>query len=517
MPEKSSLRPSASLSMLEYSDKAARGIVEEKYQQAMQDNARLNRKLRTLQDQYAVTSAKKEAFKAQAVRLEREFKKGHEASDSMQRDLLDARREAEQSAKEAREAVAMMSEMRKSHIQEVRLLQKGLAARGGDEKFRNRVNEVADLVDKLGRAVVQRDEAVRDKTKAQAHLNEAVSDVRHLTEERAKLRKQNGQMREKLEAAMRKVKIIEAQPDQEAMNVDDSDEEFEVELHLVERRIEILKDNAAGADILASNLDKEKEQLRAKLKQEQDTIQMLERSVDYWMKTCGERDAQIVDLNSRIETILKHQAVVDQQIAKKKNSIAEDVDEERERLEKRIAELESERDAAQAAVEGMQKASDRLTQELVNVHEKYADNWERKKEEKRELMELRQQGEEYQDDEAGDQEEEPEAAPEDADAEDADAAPAEEEQEAEAGEQAGEPEASPGEASAEAPTETAAVDADAPAKEEGGATEAAPEEVTEAAPEAAAEEATAAADTPAEAEGSASQPQPAEQADEAPQ
>eukprot|EP00971_Amphidinium_carterae_P199822 3966244-Amphidinium_carterae.1 len=61
---------------------------------------------------------------------------------------------------------------------------------------------------------------------------------------------------------MRKVKIIEAQPDQEAMNVDDSDEEFEVELHLVERRIEILKDNAAGADILASNLDKEKESKR---------------------------------------------------------------------------------------------------------------------------------------------------------------------------------------------------------------------------------------------------------------
>mmetsp|Transcript_5633 Transcript_5633/g.13452 ORF Transcript_5633/g.13452 Transcript_5633/m.13452 type:complete len:493 (-) Transcript_5633:148-1626(-) len=411
LPEKSSLRPSASLSMLEYSDKATRGIMEEKYQQALQDNARLNRKLRTLQDQYAVTSAKKEAFKAQAVRLEREFKKGHEASDSMQRDLIDARREAEQTAKEAREAVAMMSDMRKSHIQEVRLLQRGLAARGGDEKFRNRVNEVADLVDKLGRAVVQRDEAVRDKTKAQAHLNEAISDVRHLTDERAKLRKQNGQMREKLEAAMRKVKIIEAQPDQEAMNVDDSDEEFEVELHLVERRIEILKDNAAGADILASNLDKEKEQLRQKLKQEQETIQMLERSVDYWMKTCGERDAQILDLNSRIETILKHQAVVDQQIAKKKNSIAEDVDEERERLEKRIAELETERDAAQSAVEGMQKASDRLTQELVNVHEKYADNWQRKKEEARQIAAAKM-GEEGQEAEEDEEAAEDEPAPE---------------------------------------------------------------------------------------------------------
>jgi len=51
---------------------------------------------------------------------------------------------------------------------EVRLLQRGLAQRGGDAASRNKVNEVADLVDKVGRAVVQRDEAIRDKTKMQS-------------------------------------------------------------------------------------------------------------------------------------------------------------------------------------------------------------------------------------------------------------------------------------------------------------------------------------------------------------
>merc|ERR1719375_1453838 len=90
-----------------------------------------------------------------------------------------------------------MNEMRKSHLQEVRLLQRGLAQRG-DEKMRNRVNEVADLVDKLGRAVVQRDEAIKEKTKLQAQLHQIKSESKTLHEERSKLRKQNKGMEEKL-------------------------------------------------------------------------------------------------------------------------------------------------------------------------------------------------------------------------------------------------------------------------------------------------------------------------------
>jgi len=152
-------------------DQANRGVQDQRYQQALQENSRLSRKMRALQDQLSITSAKKEAFRAQALRLEKEFKKGRDQSDQIQKELLEAKRDAESTGKESTEAVQMMNEMRKAHLQEVRLLQRGLEARGNDEKFRNRVNETADLVDKLGRSVVQRDEAIRDKSKAQAQMS----------------------------------------------------------------------------------------------------------------------------------------------------------------------------------------------------------------------------------------------------------------------------------------------------------------------------------------------------------
>ena len=81
--------------------------------------------------------------------------------------VREARREASELSRESQEAMQMMSEIRKAHLQEVRLLQRGLQARGHGE-MRNKVNETADLVDKLGRAVLQRDENLREKSKAQA-------------------------------------------------------------------------------------------------------------------------------------------------------------------------------------------------------------------------------------------------------------------------------------------------------------------------------------------------------------
>jgi len=164
-----SLRQSASMGSIEFSqEQAGRGIQKERLEAALNDASKLARRVRALQDQLAITAAKKEAFKAQAARLEREFKKGRDQSDTLQRELLDAKREAGSLSKDAQEAVAMMTEMRKAHIHEVRLLQRGLAAKGNDASMKNRVNETADLVDKLGRAVVGRDEAIRDKTKARS-------------------------------------------------------------------------------------------------------------------------------------------------------------------------------------------------------------------------------------------------------------------------------------------------------------------------------------------------------------
>merc|ERR1719324_903962 len=74
---------------------AIAGIQEERYQEVLRENERLTRKMRQLQDQLTITSAKKEAFKVQATRLEKDLRKAREQSDMLQKEVLNAKQEHE--------------------------------------------------------------------------------------------------------------------------------------------------------------------------------------------------------------------------------------------------------------------------------------------------------------------------------------------------------------------------------------------------------------------------------------
>mmetsp|Transcript_27778 Transcript_27778/g.86450 ORF Transcript_27778/g.86450 Transcript_27778/m.86450 type:complete len:580 (+) Transcript_27778:3-1742(+) len=362
---------SQSMGSLEFShEQVTHGLQQDSYQQALQDNSKLARKVRSLQDQLAITSAKKDAFMAQAQRLEREFKKGREQSDTLQRELLEAKREANQLSKDASEAIGMMNEMRKAHIHEVRLLQRGLQARNQDASMRNRVNDVADLVDKVGRAVLQRDEALRDKTKTQVQMDKMAKDMRIIHEECGKLRRQNKQLQEKLKEARRKGKFVVKRSEMEPP--EDSDEEFEGELAMFEKRFQIMEEGPAGLDILASNLSKEKQALEKRLKGQTETLKTANSTLESWKHAAAEKDEKNKELNERLTAMMKHQARLEEQIADKRREIEAAVAAERSRLEARIAELENDYDDARELADGMEKASSALTRELVKVHETYA-------------------------------------------------------------------------------------------------------------------------------------------------
>merc|ERR1719482_680855 len=365
---------------------ANRGVQDQRYQQALQENSRLSRKMRALQDQLSITTAKKQAFRAQALRLEKEFKTGRGQSDAIQKELLEAKREAESSSKESTEAVQMMNEMRKAHLQEVRLLQRGLEARGNDEKFRNRVNEVADLVDKLGRSVVQRDEAIRDKAKAQSQMNKMVIDLRSLADECSKLRRNNKSLEAKLKESIRKGKAaVPPTVDRSMADFDESDEEFETELLHFEKRFQILEEGPMGLDILASNLARDKRLLERALKQEQEDHRATQASLLEWKMLNEQKDETITKQNQQIEDMMMAQAKLEEEIERKRREVEEAVNTERANLEARLAELQSERDEARAQADSMVLASDKLSQELVKVHEQYDDATQRKQAEKVEM------------------------------------------------------------------------------------------------------------------------------------
>lgn len=354
-------------------DQLVMGVQNEKYQQTLVENSKLQRKLRAMQDQLSIVTAKKEAFRAQAQRLEKEFKKGREQSDTLQKELLESKREAGILSKESQEAIGMMTEMRKAHIQEVRLLQRGLAQRSGGEQSRNRVNEVADLVDKVGRAVVQRDEATRDKLNLQRQLNKSTADLRSVTDESARLRRQNAKLQESLKEAQRRGKYVVPRPERDPpLDPDDSDLEFESELATFEKRFEILEEGPAGLDILASNLSRDKHNLEKRVKVQQETIASLNNMIESWKTVAAGKDQQIEDLNQRIDKTLKEQAMLQEQIAQKRREIELQVEEEKAELHRRISELEQERDSALSAADSMEMVGSRLSKELVKVHQQYS-------------------------------------------------------------------------------------------------------------------------------------------------
>merc|ERR1719502_2396539 len=310
------VQKSASVGALDFSvDQANRGVQDQRYQQALQENSNLSRKLRAMQDQLSITTAKKDAFRAQAIRLEKEFKKGREQTDAIQRELLESKRDAESTSKESTEAVQMMNEMRKAHLQEVRLLQRGLEARGNDEKFRNRVNETADLVDKLGRSVVQRDEAMRDKAKAQGQMNKMIVDLRALADECSKLRRQNKNLDVRLKEAIRKGKaVVPPTVDRDNAEFEESDEEFEVELLHFEKRFSILEEGPMGLDILASNLARDKRLLEKALKEQQEAQRATLQSLQEWQTLSARKDVEITQQNKKIEEMMMAQAALEEAI-----------------------------------------------------------------------------------------------------------------------------------------------------------------------------------------------------------
>lgn len=360
------------------------GLQADRFQQAIQESAKLARRLRAMQDQLSITTAKKEAFKAQAQRLEKEFKKGREQSDQLQKELLESRREAGQYSKEAQEAVQMMTEMRNAHIKEVKLLQRGLANRSGES--RNKVNEVADLVDKVGRAVVQRDEATRDRLSMQRQLTKTATDLKFVSEECHRLKKKNKQLSDNLSEALRRSKFAPPRPGGTSSSTTtgggapapkrdpdgDSDQEFEFELATFEKRFQILEEGPAGLDILASNLSKDKHNLEKRVKAQQETIESLKQMVESWKTVAAGKDQQIEGLNLKVDRMLKEQEQLNESIAQKRREIEVQVEEETAILQQRIADLEMERDNALNSADGVERVGTRLTSELMRVHQQYS-------------------------------------------------------------------------------------------------------------------------------------------------
>lgn len=135
----------------------------------------------------------------------------------------------------------MMTEMRTNHVTEVRLLQRGLQNRA-EEGSKNRVNETADLLDKLGKSIIQRDEAMKERSRLKAQMHQARLEIKTLQDERRKHINTAKKYQVQLNEAQKANAILmgEGGGNGRGKEEDDiSDEEFEEELQNLERRYQV--------------------------------------------------------------------------------------------------------------------------------------------------------------------------------------------------------------------------------------------------------------------------------------
>merc|ERR1712139_115596 len=83
--------------------------------------------------------------------------------------------------------------------------------------------------------------------------------------------------------------------------------------------------------------------------------------------------------------MMADRAALEEEIDRKRREVEEAVNHEREKLEARLAQLQKEALDARAEADTMVLASDRLSQELVKVHEQYDEAAQRKWAEQGEL------------------------------------------------------------------------------------------------------------------------------------
>jgi len=140
-----------------------------------------------------------------------------------------------------------------------------------------------------------------------------------------------------------------------------------------------------GLDILASNLARDKRLLEKALKQQQEAHRAVLASLEEWKALNEQKDETITKQNAQIEEMMMAQAALEEEIERKRREVEEAVNTERANLEARLAELQAERDDARAQADSMVLASDKLSQELVKVHEQYDDATQRKKAEKADM------------------------------------------------------------------------------------------------------------------------------------
>ena len=255
---------------------------------------------------------------------------------------------------------------------------------------------MADLLDRLGKSIVQRDDAMKEKTKLKAQLHQSRTEIVALQEERKRVGQQNNSFKFKLTEATKANKIllgegpyqkekrryrgknssvagskedntpVEEEEDDGYVS-DLSDEEFEEELTNFERRYQVRDEGAKGLDVWVESLHKERNILEKTKTEQQELIMSLERNIKSYHLLSEQKDNKMRDLEARYLRVQEDHARIQNQVASKQVDLEYRIEAERRNFESRIKKLQSEFEHAASTAQGYQSLNEKLQQELLKV------------------------------------------------------------------------------------------------------------------------------------------------------
>eukprot|EP00397_Hematodinium_sp_SG-2012_P000870 GEMP01000871.1.p1 GENE.GEMP01000871.1~~GEMP01000871.1.p1 ORF type:complete len:710 (+),score=188.25 GEMP01000871.1:59-2131(+) len=368
------VQSSAQLAAQSVRSRAICSISEEAHEDALREIDRLMKKNKALVDELSIVTAKKLSFKTQSLRDQKELKKLTETLNTIQNEFKHQSDDIEYKSELSKDAITEITEMRDTHIREVRLLQRGLQART-DDSYRNRVNEIADLVDSVGRAALQRDQANKENSKLKHKCHQANMDIKMLQEERRKYLQQNQRLRTKLADVQRTNNVLMQPRDDMRLGLDDEDEleedlseeEFEDELAAFEKRYSILDEGARGLDHWVEKLHREKGQLEKRSADTSQDLSGLEKAVAQWQELNEQKDVKIEALTARVKELRAAFEKAQFDVKAKSDEFNVQLTEERQRYEGKLQQFQREAEYARSTAQGYQALSEKLQTELVRV------------------------------------------------------------------------------------------------------------------------------------------------------
>lgn len=347
-------------------NRAICSITEESHEDALREIDRLMKKNKSLEDELSIVTAKKMSFKSQALRNQKELKKMAETLTTIQKEMNLQKENSAYQTDLSKDALEEMEEMRDTHVREIKLLQRGLRARTDDSQ-KNRVNEIADMVDSLGRAALQRDRVTEQNQKLLQRERQANREIKTFQEERRKYLGQNNRLTAQFQELKRANNLLMKVSDKSYANIepDLSEEEFEEELSNFEKRYAILDEGARGLDHWVEKLHREQGRVEKKSVDSSRDMASLEKALNQWQDLNEQKDAKIDILAGHLKEMKEQFGAMQIQINNKSQELQVKLDEERRRYETKLKQLQTEVEYARSTAQGYQALTEKLQDELV--------------------------------------------------------------------------------------------------------------------------------------------------------